>query len=191
LNINEPAVYILFEDVQSSVQYQMDWVLNAARELGIEVLQAWEGYEQTEPIMELLRCSVSNASLMSEDHTEVGLKLLTSISDVPDIMQYLELMGRKEALDLQCYGGLYTGISHVRLYSSLGRDDSMIHSIKKIRADIERLNGHVIVQCAPGYIRSAISVWGNSNEGIEVMRGIKQKFDPTNNLNLGRYVGGI
>lgn len=191
LNVSQSAIFILFEDVHSSVQYQMGWVLDRARQLGMEVLQTYEGYDQTEPIMEQLRCSIANAYHTSEDHTEVDLKLLSSISDVPAVMHFLEAMGHKEALDLSCYGGLYTGISHVRLNSHLSRDDSMVHSIKKIRAYIEKLGGHAIVECAPRYIRSVIEVWGNSNDGIEIMRGIKQKFDPTNSLNRGRYVGGI
>lgn len=191
LNVNQSAIFILFEDVQSSVRYQLEWVQDTARRLGMDVLQAYEGLDQTEPIIEQLRCVVANVYNTSEDCTEVSLKLLSTISDVPDIMRFMETIGHIEALDLRCHGGLYTGISHVRLSSKLIRDDSMIHSIKKIRAYLEQLNGHAVIECAPRYIRSAIAVWGNSNEGIDIMRGIKQKFDPTNSLNRGRYVGGI
>jgi len=191
LNINQSTIFLLFEDVQASVRYQIQWVLDTAKRLGIDVLQTYEGLGQTEPIIELLRGVVLNSSDTSEDVTEVGLKLLSTISDVPDIMRFIETIGHKEALDTHCYGGLYTGISHVRLSSNLSRDESMIHIIKKIRAHLEQLGGHVIIEFAPRYIRSTIAVWGNTNQGLDIMRGIKQKFDPTNSLNRGRYVGGI
>ncbi|MEX2414762.1 MAG: FAD-binding oxidoreductase [Paenibacillaceae bacterium] len=191
LNINDSAIFILFEDVEPSVNYQIEWVLDTAKRLGMDVLQTYEGLDQTEPIMERLREIVANANDTEEDCTEVGLKLLSTISDVPNITQFLEVLSHREGLDLRYHGGLYTGISHVRLSSNLSHDDSMILSIKNIRTYLEEHGGHAIIEFAPRYIRSAIAVWGNSNEGLDIMRGIKQKFDPTNSLNRGRYAGGI
>jgi FAD/FMN-containing dehydrogenase len=47
-----------------------------------------------------------------------------------------------------------------------------------------------IVACASP-VRSALNAWGALPANIDKMRAIKQRFDPHNTLNPGRFVGGI
>lgn len=39
--------------------------------------------------------------------------------------------------------------------------------------------------------RALLAVWGSDTEGIEQMRGLKEKFDPNRILNPGRFLDGI
>ena len=49
----------------------------------------------------------------------------------------------------------------------------------------------VIVDAAPPELKAGIDIWGGGNEGIEIMREIKRRFDPKSTLSPGRFVGGI
>ena len=51
--------------------------------------------------------------------------------------------------------------------------------------------GSAIVERCPAAVKRNIDVWGDSPQGIEIMRRIKEKFDPSGILNPGRFVGGI
>jgi glycolate oxidase FAD binding subunit len=63
-------------------------------------------------------------------------------------------------------------------------------AIEELRADIAELAGSVvIVNTPPGQI-GAVDVWGPVS-GLEVMRRIKDQFDPEHRMSPGRFVGGI
>jgi glycolate oxidase FAD binding subunit len=40
-------------------------------------------------------------------------------------------------------------------------------------------------------LKRQIQVWGEPPDSLEIMRNIKQKFDPAGILNPGRFMGGI
>lgn len=49
----------------------------------------------------------------------------------------------------------------------------------------------VIVDAAPPALKAELDIWGGSDEGLEIMREIKRRFDPKATLSPGRFVGGI
>ena len=51
--------------------------------------------------------------------------------------------------------------------------------------------GSAIIEQCPPAVKRNIDVWGDTPQGIEIMRRIKEKFDPSGILNPGRFVGGI
>jgi glycolate oxidase FAD binding subunit len=191
LNITQSAIFILFEDVEQSVQYQIEWVRYYAKRFGMEEIYACHYREIAELMVQRLRGIVPNANDVADDRITVGLKLISAISNVPDIFQFTEESGQKEEFDIRFTGGLYTGISYVCLSTDVASDEEIMNWIKGVRDYVEQLKGHAIVEFASKRIRSAVSVWGNRNEGTEIMSGIKQKFDPAHILNNGRFVGGI
>ena len=184
-------VAVLFEDVEPSVEYQINGARDFAKTLGMEVIHACNGREKTEPFMERLREIRPNANQVSAERMTVGLKLVSAISDVPDVWQFIEKSGLREAADFRFSLGLYTGISYVRATVDWAQEDQVEAWIRGVRAILEERNGHVMVDFAPVSLRSKVSAWGERKEALDVMRGIKQKFDPANILNRGRFVGGI
>ncbi|MCH7606023.1 MAG: FAD-binding oxidoreductase [Chloroflexi bacterium] len=70
-------------------------------------------------------------------------------------------------------------------------DSRMVGDIGRIRQMVSGLGGSVVVETAPPEVKRRIDVWGDLPEGIEIMRRIKEKFDPRGILNPGRFVGGI
>ena len=70
-------------------------------------------------------------------------------------------------------------------------DSRMVGDIGRIREMVHSLGGSVVVETAPPEVKRRIDVWGDLPEGIEIMRRIKEEFDPLGILNPGRFVGGI
>ena len=71
-------------------------------------------------------------------------------------------------------------------------DESLVlETIIRTREVVQEVGGSAVVEHCPLSLKKQIDVWGSHPEGIEIMRGIKQKFDPLGILNPGRFVGGI
>ena len=51
--------------------------------------------------------------------------------------------------------------------------------------------GTAVVEQAPLAIKATMDVWGDTGSAIEMMRNLKQQYDPERLLNPGRFVGGI
>jgi glycolate oxidase FAD binding subunit len=60
-----------------------------------------------------------------------------------------------------------------------------------LRAQIESLQGTLIVQRCPMSMKEALDVWGPIGDPLPLMYEIKNKFDPEQILNPGRFVGAI
>ena len=50
--------------------------------------------------------------------------------------------------------------------------------------------GHAVVLTAPAAVRDGLDMWGPV-PGLELMRRVKQQFDPDGRFAPGRFVGGI
>ena len=70
-------------------------------------------------------------------------------------------------------------------------DDRVISAISRVREMSRQLGGSTVVEHCPLSVKRGIDVWGEATETIEIMRRIKDKFDPARVLNPGRFVGGI
>ncbi|HAA29877.1 MAG TPA: FAD-binding oxidoreductase [Cyanobacteria bacterium UBA8553] len=64
-------------------------------------------------------------------------------------------------------------------------------TIMEIRHHCQAQNGFLTVLEAPISLKQQLDVWGYSGNGLNIMRGIKQQFDPKNLLSPQRFVGGI
>jgi glycolate oxidase FAD binding subunit len=61
----------------------------------------------------------------------------------------------------------------------------------RLIASAQQLRGHAVIFAAPASLKNSIDVWGPTTPAHELMRKIKQEFDPMGLLNPGRYVGGL
>jgi len=62
--------------------------------------------------------------------------------------------------------------------------------VRRLRGAAPAWSGSVVVLAAPPAVRSAVDSWGPV-PGLELMRRVKQRFDPDALLAPGRFVGGI
>ena len=70
-------------------------------------------------------------------------------------------------------------------------DTMAIEAIQRIRSRAAKLGGWVVVEGCPLPMKQRIDVWGDTFDGMEIMRRIKRQFDPQGILNPGRFVGRL
>jgi glycolate oxidase FAD binding subunit len=68
--------------------------------------------------------------------------------------------------------------------------ESAADLVTTLRAQTAAYDGSVVVVDAPVEVKERVDVWGPVR-GLDVMRRIKERFDPAGRLNAGRFVGGI
>ena len=76
--------------------------------------------------------------------------------------------------------------------ASDGIDDSLVlQTILRTRELAREACGFALVEHCPLAIKKEIDVWGEHPQGMEIMRRIKQQFDPMGILSPGRFLGRI
>jgi glycolate oxidase FAD binding subunit len=87
-----------------------------------------------------------------------------------------------------CYAALSTRPSPGR--RGLSPVDRITNVLNAVRTTLIARGGTCVVLNAPAPVRDALDLWGLV-PGVELMRSIKERFDPDGILAPGRFVGGI
>ncbi len=113
---------------------------------------------------------------------DVGLQLTCALSQVPHLLKAARapLALRGSAGTGVCYAG-FPGSTDPGLAANLVSD---------LRAEARTGGGHCVVLTAPAAIRERVDMWGPV-DGLELMRRVKEQFDPKGTFAPGRFVGGI
>ncbi|MEV7624979.1 FAD-binding oxidoreductase [Actinoplanes sp. NPDC089786] len=70
------------------------------------------------------------------------------------------------------------------------RGEEVGHAVARLREAATRAGGHAVVLTAPATVRDRLDMWGPVG-GLELMRRVKDQFDPQGLFAPGRFVGGI
>jgi glycolate oxidase FAD binding subunit len=106
---------------------------------------------------------------------QAGMKLTAPLSRVPDLL----------SCGVALRGSAGTGV----LYADIPVDTAPA-VVERLRATAIRAGGHGVVLTAPQHVRERIDMWGPV-PGLELMRRVKDQFDPGHRFAPGRFVGGI
>ncbi len=161
------GLIVRFESIPESVKEQLNQILQLGEKLGL----TGAVYSDTEEkyLWHRLPEQIHLTELESEITCKIGVLPNTAVQ----VLNQAEL-------------GL------INLSSGLGilrfEDAAQVLEMRKI---CEKNNGFLTVLSAPVEVKQKLDVWGYSGNGLELMRGIKQKFDAGNILSPGRFVGGI
>ena len=82
-----------------------------------------------------------------------------------------------------------TGLTEVRLDAASLQPLATV--LRALRSEVDRLEGTLTVAQCPIAMKGELDVWGTVKDALPLMHRIKQKFDPGQTLNPGRFVGGI
>jgi hypothetical protein len=82
--------------------------------------------------------------------------------------------------------GLGTLLLRVRFIAANPREQ-----FAAFRGTLLDASDHVVVVAADPALKRDLDVWGRTPETIDVMRAIKQEFDPRRVLNPGRFAGFV
>jgi len=81
------------------------------------------------------------------------------------------------------------GTGFVKLKAS--NEEKLGVAIHSLRTAVESQRGSLVVLQIPPSLRAKIDAWGAVPDSIDLMRRVKERFDPAGTLNSGRFVGGI
>ncbi|MGG0716017.1 FAD-binding oxidoreductase [Robertmurraya massiliosenegalensis] len=177
------TVAISFEDVETSVHYQEQFVKKikpASADIRIldqeKAVQFWDHFYNIGP------------KETESNETEATLKIGVVNLDVIHVMKECELLSDSHNLRIKGHGGLGHGLCQVHLS---GASEDVEAAIKHLRKLVAEINGYVIIKHLPLELRREISVWGEKPSYFFLLEGIKEKVDPKKILNPKRFIGGI
>ena len=70
-------------------------------------------------------------------------------------------------------------------------DERILEAVSGARALVNAAGGRLVIERCPPGVKSAMDVWDNVGESLDVMRRMKEQYDPGSILNPGRFAGGI
>ena len=111
---------------------------------------------------------------------ETGLKLTFVLSGLRDVLAATRDVGAAVR------GSAGTGV----VYAALDRPDDVPAALDRLRSVCARHQGSAVVVDAPAEVKRAVDVWGPV-PALDLMRRVKDQFDPEHRLAPGRFVGGI
>ncbi|MFD7072829.1 FAD-binding oxidoreductase [Nocardioides sp. NPDC059952] len=113
--------------------------------------------------------------------THLGIKVTFRLSGLADVI--------RAAGDLGLRGSAGVGVAYVAVPAD--RDITEIQAtLARLRETTARHGGSAVVLDAPGEIKRQLDLWGPV-PALELMRRVKDEFDPDHRLSPGRFVGGI
>ena len=112
-----------------------------------------------------------------------GLKLTFVLSGLPDVVSGAADVGA----DLR--GSAGTGVLYAALPAGT-EPEQVAAAVERLRTVCTRHLGSAVVVDAPAPVKRAVDVWGPV-PALDLMRRVKDQFDPDHRLAPGRFVGGI
>jgi glycolate oxidase FAD binding subunit len=117
---------------------------------------------------------------------QLGLKLTFALTGLQAVLADVGEIGRSGDAQIAVRGSAGAGV----LYAAVRTGAAAGRVVDRLRTTCSRLGGSVVVVDAPPEVKSTLDVWGPV-PGIDLMRRVKDQFDPEHRLSPGRFVGGI
>ena len=120
---------------------------------------------------------------------QIALKLTFALTGLPTVLAELRTLALQKSVPVTVRGSAGAGV----LYGALpdGTDPAtVVHVVQRLRLVCRSYGGAVVVVDAPTAVKEAIDLWGPI-AAIDLMRRVKDQFDPQHRLSPGRFVGGI
>jgi glycolate oxidase FAD binding subunit len=119
---------------------------------------------------------------------DVALRLTTELAGLPRLIEALDEaavgLSRRPVLR----GSAGVGVLHAALP---GEDpEAVAAAVTTLRKSASTWSGDVVVLDGPPGVKNSVDVWGPVR-GLDLMRRVKDQFDPQHRLAPGRFVGGI
>ncbi|MGA3352605.1 MAG: FAD-binding oxidoreductase [Acidimicrobiales bacterium] len=117
------------------------------------------------------------------------VKIATTVSELPAVLSAIGERGSSRGAEPSLRGSAALGLLYVGLAME-AEPKAVAAFVTDMRVMCERVGGSAIVLRAPARVKEAVEVWGPVGS-IDLMRRVKDNFDPTHRLAPGRFVGGI
>ncbi len=120
---------------------------------------------------------------------EVRLKLTHEIAALVQLLEAVDRAATSSGVPIDVRGSAAVGVLTVALRGT--RDRAAIAGVvEELRSAARSFGGSVVVLDADPETKQRLDVWGPV-KGLDLMRRVKEQFDPDRVLSPGRFVGGI
>lgn len=162
-----------FQSISESVNQQAQRLLEVGKALSLEgtVLEP----DQEANLWKRLPEQIWQPSLVSGIICKIGIK-------PTEAAKTLKLLAESSA----------TALIHAKTGLGLVRwNEISIPQLQEMRSHLNQNAGFLTILEAPVSLKQQLDVWGYTGNAVELMRQLKQKFDPDYLLSPHRFVGGI
>jgi glycolate oxidase FAD binding subunit len=168
----DDALLIRFIDSEAAVEHQVDRVIQTIGENANAVLLSeneadaiWAQVADFEPRAVQVRLSVPLSAVSAEFENAC-------------------------LADSGCVAAADIGTGIIRLAFDVN-DGSAVDQVRRLRASATAANGTLVIERASAGVRGEADAWGDVGSAAELMRSIKERFDPQALLNPGKFVLGL
>lgn len=164
------GLIVRFQSIESSVQQQLQRCSTMGKELGLtSTVYLGNQTKQEASLWQQLPELIYNCGHNGEITAKIGVLPTAAVSIISQIH----------------YGLIHlnSGLGLVRLENE--------NPVLTLRSLCQENLGFLSILSAPVTIKKNMDVWGYNANSVEIMRRIKQQFDPNSILNPGRFVAGI
>jgi glycolate oxidase FAD binding subunit len=177
---------VVFEGIEPGVEAQAAAAVELLAQVG-EAAVAGPG--ETDAALHQL-------GALAFEKAELALKATFPPADLPAVLAELR-------------GGLGRWAGQVSVHAASGvlwlasaaregqlRDDSpeiprVVEAIAGTRERLVARGGSLVVVKSPPVLKGTVDAWGPAGDALELMRRVKERFDPERRMSPGRFVGGI
>ncbi|MEP6515835.1 FAD-binding oxidoreductase [Microcoleus vaginatus] len=165
------GLIVRFQSIAESVKQQSARLLEVAEKLGLQGSSCCENDEHQ--LWQRLPETMWDSGTKSAIICKIGIRpseAVTAINELP-------------VQDAWIHAGSGLGV--------LRFENATAATLLQVRRGCEAKGGFLTVLAAPTDIKQELDVWGYTGSAIDLMRRIKQQFDPENILSPHRFISGI
>jgi len=165
------GLIVRFQSIAPSVKQQSARLLEVGEKLGLQGTSCCENEDRL--LWQRLPETMWDSGTKSAIICKIGIRpseAVTAINELP-------------VQDALIHAG--SGLGVLRFESATA--DTLL----QVRRGCEAYGGFLTVLAAPADIKQQLDVWGYNGSAIDLMRRIKQQFDPENLLSPHRFISGI
>jgi glycolate oxidase FAD binding subunit len=176
---NAGSMAVLFEGVSRGVSAQADTASSQLRAHGpTSILEG-----------EPLDAAWAEHTVLPYGPGDLGLRIGATPSDLPRVMRAVLSLSRERSLSARIAGRAGACVLHVGL--SGGGAEAQGDVVVALRQELVPRGATVVVLQAAPELKRRVDAWGPAGNALELMRRVKQQFDPDGMLSPGRFVGGL
>lgn len=163
------GLIVRFQSIPESVQQQSQRLMEVGEKLGLKAIYSDSDEENLwKQLKQQIWESEANASIVCK----IGITPTSAV---------------KTLIESQTIGVIHAGVG----LGVLRFDDISPETLLKLRNWCESQGGFLSILKAPVDLKNQLEVWGYGGNALNLMRQIKQQFDPENQFSPNRFVGGI
>ncbi len=165
------GLVVRFQSIAESVKQQSARLRSVAQKLGLQGTSCGENDEHQ--LWQRLPETVWDCSTKSAIICKIGIRPSEAVKAINEL----------PVQDALIHAGSGLGV--------LRFEAATADTLLQVRRGCEAKGGFLTVLVAPTEIKQELDVWGYTGSAIDLMRRIKQEFDPENILNCDRFISGI